>query len=174
MSESRPLFDTITLTGMPGAGKSTVGVLLAKLSALAFSDTDLDIQTQAGATLQEIVDSRGHLALRAIEEDILLSVPLHGAVIATGGSVVYSEAIMQRLRAAGPVVYLRVSLATLERRVAAAPPRGIASDAGHSFADIYRERTPLYERYADLSVDAETGDPQQVANRILAQLATLP
>lgn len=165
-------FSTISLTGMPGAGKSTIGVLLAKLTGLAFNDTDLAIQVQAGATLQEIVDSRGHLALREIEEEILLAVPLEGAVVATGGSVVYSEAIMRRLQAAGPVVYLKVGLATLEQRVAAAPPRGIACDAGDSFAAVYRERTPLYERYADIIVDAESGTPQQVADRILAQLGT--
>ncbi|QIB67640.1 shikimate kinase [Kineobactrum salinum] len=158
---------------MPGAGKSTVGVLLAKLSGLAFNDTDLAIQTAANATLQEIVDSRGYLALRAIEEEILLAVPLAGAVVATGGSVVYSEAIMQRLRAAGPVVYLKVGLAALERRVAAAPNRGIACDAGDSFATVYEERTPLYERYADIIVDAQSGDSQQVANRIMARLATV-
>jgi shikimate kinase len=161
---------TISLIGMPGAGKSTVGVLLAKLAGLAFNDTDLEIQIRAGATLQEIVDSRGPVALRALEEEILLAVPLQGSVIATGGSVVYSDRIMQRLQQAGPVVYLEVSLPTLEARVAAAPPRGIASDADHSYADIFEERTPLYRRYADLTVTGEGRNSQDVAMAVLARL----
>jgi shikimate kinase len=165
-----PLPSTISLIGMPGAGKSTVGVLLAKLTGLAFNDTDLEIQIRAGATLQEIVDSRGHVALRALEEEILLAVPLQGSVIATGGSVVYSDRIMQRLQQAGPVVYLEVSLPTLEARVAAAPPRGIASEPGHSYADIFAERTPLYRRYANLTVVGEGHNSQEVAMAILARL----
>lgn len=161
---------TISLIGMPGAGKSTVGVLLAKLAGLAFNDTDLEIQLRAGATLQEIIDSRGHIALRGLEEEVLLSVPLENSIIATGGSVVYSDRIMQRLRQAGPVIYLDVPLAALEARVAAAPPRGIASDASHTFADIYRERTPLYERHADISIATGGRDPQEIALEILARV----
>jgi len=165
---------TISLIGMPGAGKSTVGVLLAKLAGLDFNDTDLAIQRHANATLQEIVDAHGYLALRAMEEDVLLTVPLAHSVIATGGSVAYSPAIMQRLRAAGPVVYLQVELATLCQRIAAAPPRGIASDSAHSFADVFRERTPLYERYASHTVPAEDGDPQSTAQQILQLLTAAP
>ncbi len=165
---------TISLIGMPGAGKSTVGVLLAKLAGLGFNDTDLEIQLQAGATLQEIVDSRGHLALRALEQDVLLQVPLEHSVIATGGSVVYSPAIMQRLRAAGPVVYLQVPLERLLERVAAAPPRGIACDSGQSFADVFNERTPLYEHYASHTVLANHGDPQHTALEIVQRLAANP
>jgi shikimate kinase len=162
--------NTINLIGMPGVGKSTVGVILAKRTGLTFTDTDLDIQVREGATLQEILESRGHLVLRQIEEDVLLSVPLSGAVISTGGSVVYSEPVMQRLRAAGPVVYLEADLQTLEQRVAAAPDRGIASDAGQTFADIYHERAPLYQRYADITIDATAGTPDDVANIIINAL----
>jgi shikimate kinase len=163
-------FDTISLIGMPAAGKSTVGVILAKQTGLRFVDTDLDIQVREGATLQEIVDSRGHLYLRAVEHEVLMDVDLTHALISTGGSVVYSEDVMARLKAAGPVVYLEADLATLEARVALAPPRGIASDGGHSFADVYAERTPLYERYADLRVDACAGNADQVARTILDSL----
>ena len=99
---SGPIPDTISLIGMPGAGKSTVGVILAKLAGLRFADTDLEIQLRAGATLQEILERDGHLHLRALEEQVLLALPLDGAIISTGGSVVYSEAIMRRLREAGP------------------------------------------------------------------------
>lgn len=172
MPASTPESPSIILIGMPGAGKSTVGVLLAKLAGLNFTDTDLTIQVEAGATLQEIVDSRGHLALRQLEEQILLTMDLGNGVIATGGSVVYSEALMARLRSAGPLIYLRVSLEELTRRVASAPPRGIAGDAGQSFSDIFRERTPLYKKYADLVVDADNVEPQQVAIQILEQLRT--
>jgi len=163
--------NTISLIGMPGAGKSTTGVLLAKLCGLRFVDTDLDIQVHAGATLQQILERDGHLQLRAIEQEVLLHVDLAGAVIATGGSVPYSDAAMQRLKTAGPVIYLEADLATLERRVAAAPLRGIACDSDQSFADIFAERTPLYRHYADLCVDAAGNSPETVAATIVQWLA---
>ncbi len=162
---------TISLIGMPGAGKSTTGVLLAKLCSLRFVDTDLDIQVHAGATLQHILERDGHLQLRALEQEVLLRVELAGAVIATGGSVPYSDAAMQRLKTAGPVIYLEADLATLERRVAAAPLRGIACDSKQSFADIFAERTPLYRHYADLCVDAAGKTPELAAASIVRWLA---
>lgn len=165
-----PAISTISLIGMPGAGKSTVGVVLAKLTGLAFRDSDLDIQQRERATLQQILEQRGHQYLRDVEERVLLDLPLADTVLSTGGSAVYSDAVMARLKQAGPVVYLQTALATLERRVAAAPDRGIASDANHSFADIYAERTPLYERYADIIVDTSAGNADQVAAQIVSQL----
>lgn len=165
-------FNTISLIGMPAAGKSTVGVILAKQTGLRFVDTDLDIQVREGATLQEIVDSRGHLYLRAVEHEVLMDIDLEHALISTGGSVVYSEDVMDRLKAAGPVVYLDADLATLERRVASAPPRGIASDSADSFAAVYAERSPLYRRYADVRIDACLGTADQVAQAILDSLET--
>ncbi len=163
--------DTISLIGMPGAGKSTIGVLLAKLTGLRFTDTDLDIQVQAGATLQQILEREGHLHLREIEEQVLLQIPLQQSVISTGGSVVYSAPAMARLQSAGPIVYLEADLETLKRRIAIAPSRGIACGAGDSLADVYRERTPLYRQYADITVDATDGTADQVAASILDQLA---
>ena len=165
--------NTISLIGMPGAGKSTIGVVLAKLSGLRFVDTDLDIQVQAGATLQQILNKEGYRHLRSLEQDVLLGIELNGAIIATGGSVVYSEAVMQRLKSVGPVVYLEANLATLQKRVAAAPLRGIACDTGQGFADIFAERTPLYKRYADLSVNASAGTPETVATAILQEFVQL-
>ena len=161
---------TISLIGMPGAGKSTIGVVLAKLSGRRFVDTDLDIQVQAGETLQQILDREGYRHLRALEQDVLLSIELDEAIIATGGSVVYSEPAMQRLKAAGPVVYLEANIATLEKRVAAAPLRGIACVAGQGYAEIFAQRTPLYLHYADLIVDACAGTPETVAMAILQKL----
>tara|TARA_R110001599_G_scaffold353459_1_gene592398 strand:+ start:96479 stop:96955 length:477 start_codon:yes stop_codon:yes gene_type:complete len=156
---------------MPAAGKSTIGVVLAKLSGLRFVDTDLNIQVEAGATLQQILDTKGYRYLRSFEEEVLLGIKLEGAIIATGGSVVYSEAVMQKLTTAGPVIYLEADMATLQQRVAAAPLRGIACTADQGFVDIFAERTPLYKRYADLSVDATAGTPETVATAILTALA---
>lgn len=170
MTTSKPTTNTISLIGMPGAGKSTIGVLLAKLSGLRFVDTDLDIQVRAQATLQQLLERDGYLQLRALEQEVLLNIGLDGAVIATGGSVVYSEAAMQRLKAAGPVVYLEAGLATLQQRVTVAPLRGIACDANQGFADIFAERTPLYRRYADLTVDATGDTAETLATAILQEL----
>jgi len=162
--------ETISLIGMPGAGKSTVGVILAKLTGLRFADTDLDIQVRENATLQDILERRNYQYLRAIEQEVLLAIALDHAVISTGGSVVYSERVMQRLRDAGPVVYLDAELAVLQQRVAAAPLRGIASDQQQTYAEVFAERTPLYRRYADISVDAGGGCADAVAASILRML----
>ena len=164
-NSNRP--ETISLIGMPGAGKSTVGVLLAKMAGLGFRDTDLDIQLHAKATLQEILEREGHLSLRAIEEEILLEIPLGNSVISTGGSVVYSEAAMTRLASAGPVIYLKSDFATLEQRVASTPNRGIASGTEQSFAEVFAERIPLYQRYADITIDTVRFTAEEVAVRVL-------
>lgn len=156
-------FDTVSLVGMPGVGKSTVGVILAKLLGMEFTDTDIAIQARERRTLQDILVGDGHLRLRDIEESVLLDIPLKGRVLATGGSVIYSAAAMARLTRAGPVVYLRADVATLKERVAANPERGIASDPGQTFEDIFTERTPLYERYASHTVDAAGGTADAVA-----------
>lgn len=155
---------------MPGAGKSTVGVVLAKLAGLYFLDTDLEIQRREQATLQQILERKGYRYLRQVEEQVLLQLPLSGAVISTGGSAVYSKRVMARLQAAGPVVFLHCDLQTLEQRVAAGPDRGIASDPDSSFAEIYAERVPLYRRYADIVVEAGTAGAEQVAAAILARI----
>lgn len=170
MSSARTHYRTISLIGMPGVGKSTVGVILAKLMGLEFADTDLAIQAREQCQLQEILEQQGHLKLRAIEEEVLLDVPLEGRIIATGGSVVYSDASMQRLLAAGPVVYLRADVGTLQARVASNPDRGIASDKGQTFEEIYAERVPLYEQYATYTVDAVSGNADAVATLIVQGL----
>ncbi len=170
MNDARTHLNTISLIGMPGVGKSTVGVILAKLIGLKFADTDLSIQSREGKTLQQILNSEGHMRLRKIEEEVLLDEPLDGRVVATGGSVVYSDAIMQRLLAAGPVVYLCADVHTLQTRVAANPERGIASDKGQTFEDIYNERAPLYEQYATHRVDAVSGSADAVASLIVQAL----
>ena len=143
----------IVLIGMPGAGKSTVGVILAKLTARGFLDTDLVIQTSERRSLQSIVDSEGYLALRQIEEQILLGLECKGYVIATGGSAVYSQAAMAHLGTDGIIVFLDADLPTLESRVRDFLTRGIALRPGQSFSDLFDERRHLYLNCAELVVN---------------------
>ena len=158
---------TLSLIGMPGAGKSTVGVALAKSAQLGFIDSDLEIQLREGASLQNIVEHKGYLVLRTIEEEVLLTMPLSHSVVATGGSAIYSGKAMQRLSTAGPLVYLRAELATLQARVAKHPLRGIASDPAESFATIFTERTPFYARYADITIDVASCSVERLVEQIL-------
>lgn len=162
---------TVTLIGMPGVGKSTTGVLLAKRLGLSFVDTDLLIQVREGETLQETLEQRGYLALRAIEEAVILEMPLLKTLVSTGGSAVYSDAAMLRLKTAGPIVHLRASLSVLEARVAANPDRGIASPPGMALAQVFAERSPLYARYADYTIDCDGVAPEGVASAVIVSLA---
>ncbi len=161
---------SVILIGMPGAGKSTLGVQLAKTLALDFVDTDLLIQLQSGETLQSFLDREGYLALRELEAQVLLNHDFPGAVVATGGSAVYGDAAMQHLKRFGPVVFLHVPLTDLEARITDHDSRGIAKAPQQSFADVYAERLPLYERYADISVNCHGRSETQVLADILAQL----
>ena len=160
----------VVLIGMPGSGKSTVGVLLAKRSARDFVDTDLLIQSAAGRSLQDLIDSEGYLALRAVEERVLLGLEAEGCVIATGGSAVYSEAGMAHLKALGTVVFLDVALPVLQRRLGDFSLRGIAKRPDQSFADLYDERSALYSRYADIRIDCGELGHDQVCELVLAEL----
>ncbi|MEE4661012.1 MAG: shikimate kinase [Halieaceae bacterium] len=162
---------TVTVIGMPGTGKSTVGVLLAKRLGLAFSDVDLLIQAREGELLQATLERVGYLALRAIEEAVILDMPLENRLVATGGSAVYSDAAMQRLGAAGPRVFLQTPLEQLRERVARNPDRGIACPPGQSLEDVFEERVPLYRRYADITVDcAALASAEDVASAVLDAL----
>lgn len=152
----------IILIGMPGAGKSTVGVLLAKSLAKGFVDTDLVIQERVGKTLQSIVDEQGYLVLRDLEADVLRSLHAHNAVIATGGSAVYSAEAMSHLQSQGTCVYLKLSPGAVEQRVNNLGSRGIAAAPGKTLADIYQERCPLYERFADITVECDGKTVEQV------------
>ncbi|EED35119.1 shikimate kinase [Luminiphilus syltensis NOR5-1B] len=158
----------ISLIGFPGSGKSTVGVLLAKRLGLEFIDTDLLIQTREHATLAEIIAASDHHNLRRIEEQVLLDMPIGPSVISTGGSVVYSPTAMERLKKVSTVVYLRATYVTVEYRISLAPDRGIASGADETLADIYSERIPLYEQYADITVDVDNTPAETLAGQITA------
>ena len=163
-----PPENCLTLIGMPGVGKSTLGVLLAKALTLDFVDTDLLIQQRESRSLQHILEADGYLRLREIEAEVILAAEFNRQVIATGGSAVYSPTVMAKLSGLGPVVYLQADLTTLERRVAAAPDRGIASKPGHTFADIYAERTSLYERYATHTLNLNGLQPENAVAAILS------
>ena len=139
----------IALIGMPGAGKSTIGVVLAKQLGLRFIDTDLCIQERAGATLQNLLDQRGVAALREAEQQVLLEEDFSGAVVATGGSVVYSDSGMQRLAEVADIVWLKLPIAVLETRLGNFAERGIASEPGTTLVQLYEEREPLYARWTD-------------------------
>jgi shikimate kinase len=165
---------SIVLIGMPGAGKSTVGVILAKQTSRDFIDTDLLIQTAQQMSLQQILNDRGHMALRRIEEQILLSLGLRNHVVATGGSAAYSAAAMGHLKAHGLVVFLQVAFDVLLQRVKDFDTRGIARAPEQTFADLYRERLVLYEKYADVTIDCADLDQEQVAAKIRGQLASEP
>ena len=142
----------LILIGMPAAGKSTVGVILAKLLGYCFIDTDLLIQSREGRRLREIIADRGVDGFLAIEEDVCLSIRTDRCVIATGGSVIYSEAAMAHFKALGCVVYLQADCETLSARLQDLPDRGVVLRPGQSFAGLFEERSVLYEKYADLTV----------------------
>lgn len=160
----------VVLIGMPGVGKSTVGVLLAKRAGLQFIDTDLLIQAAEGRTLQQIVDQSGKDCLLAAEEQAVLSVTATRAVISTGGSVVYSARAMSHLQQAGRVVLLDAQLATLRTRVGDHTMRGLARDPGQSLEDLFAERQDLYERYAELRIRTDSLTHTQVVEELTAQL----
>ena len=148
----------ITLIGMPGSGKSTVGVLLAKTLGFQFIDTDLLIQQREGALLQQLLDQRGTQGFLDAEEAAIRSLSCERTVIAPGGSAVCRAGAIGHLKQLGRVVYLHVPLPELERRVRNITTRGIAMEPGQTLADVYAAREPLYQRYADLTVDVAEGN----------------
>jgi len=158
--------NNIVLIGMPGSGKSTVGVVLAKAAALAFVDTDLLIQSHSGKSLQSIVDGDGYEALRRVEEHELCNLDVTGHVIATGGSAVYSERAMQRLKRNSVIVFLDISLATVRQRIGDFSLRGISKRPDQTLDELFAERRVLYTRYADFVVHGEHKTQDQVCEEI--------
>ena len=146
--------DNIILIGMPGSGKSTVGVVLAKALGLRFLDVDLLIQEREGALLQELIDSRGVERFLDLERDAVCSLDCRGTVIAPGGSCVCREESIARMRRLGTVVYLQLSLEDVAGRIHNMASRGVALSPGQTLADVYQYRAPLYERCAHLTVPA--------------------
>ncbi len=160
----------IVLIGMPGSGKSTVGVILAKLASMDFVDTDILIQLAARKHLQDIVDTDGYMALRKLEEDVLLKLDYRDHVIATGGSAVYSPAAMDHLRADGIIIFLDVDLATLMSRIRNYETRGLAKHPDQTLEELFAERVVLYRRYADLTINGSDMTQEEVCSAILDEL----
>lgn len=162
--------NNIVLVGMPGAGKSTVGVLLAKSLGMDFVDTDLEIQRYHGMLLQDMIDEFGIAGFLKAEEQAILKGSYNHTVIATGGSVVYSSKAMAHLKKGAVVIYLKVDIGTLQKRINNIATRGIAMSRNQTLNDIYLERTPLYEQYADIIIDCSDKDVEGAVESILGSL----
>ena len=144
--------DNVVLIGMPASGKSTVGVMLAKILGMDFTDTDIVIQQREGARLDRIIEERGVDAFLKCEEQALLSINARNTVIATGGSAVYSSAGMEHLARGSRIVYLRVIKDSLMKRLKNIKERGVVLREGESFDEMFDNRAKLYEKYADITV----------------------
>lgn len=160
----------IILIGMPGVGKSTIGVILAKLLGYQFLDADLLIQQQEKKLLKDIISERGTDEFIEIENRVNAGIVAEHTVIATGGSVVYGKEAMRHLKEIGTVVYLEVSYHTIEKRLADIKGRGVVLRENQSLLDLYEERTPLYEKYADVKVTEEHLNVEQTIERIVEEL----
>ena len=160
----------IVLIGMPGSGKSTVGIILAKMTAKNYVDTDVLIQLAENRTLQDIVNSDGHMILREIEERVLLGVACRDHVIATGGSAAYSTRAMDHLKREGICVFLHVDLPTLNKRIRNYETRGLAKRPDQSFQDLFDERLDLYRRHADITISASVLSQEAVCEEIVEKL----
>ena len=162
-----PRPSNIVLIGMPGSGKSTVGVILAKMASLDFVDTDILIQMAAGKSLQKIIDADGYLVLRRIEEEVLLKLDCRNHVIATGGSAVYSFAAISHLKKDGVIVFLDVDIETLQSRIRNYETRGLAKRPDQTLEELFAERLALYREYADITIGGAGLTQEEVCDAIL-------
>ena len=156
----------IVLIGMPGAGKSTVGVVLAKVVGHKFVDSDLVIQEQTGKLLHELITEHGLDGFLDIENKTNASLDVTKAIVATGGSVIYGKEAMEHLREIGLVVYLKLSLESIAERLGDLQQRGVALKEGYGLKELYEERIPLYEKYADVVLDCENKPIRQITEEI--------
>jgi shikimate kinase len=162
--------DNIILIGMPGCGKSTIGVLLAKNLAYGFLDSDLVIQEQSGRKLQEMIDEMGPEAFSAFEDAVNATLIPHNTVIATGGSAVYGTRAMEHFKEIGTIIYLKTDFPVLEKRLGNLRGRGVVLKAGQTLKDLYLERCPYYEKYADITVEENEKSIEETLQMILRQL----
>lgn len=162
--------DNIVLIGMPGVGKSTVGVILAKVLGYQFVDADLVIQQQEGKLLCEIIEEVGAKGFIEVENRVNASLNVTHSIIATGGSVVYGKEAMEHLQSIGRVVYLKVSYETLEKRLADIKGRGVVLKEGQDLKALFEERSPLYEKYADIEISEGTLGVEQTVEKIIENL----
>lgn len=159
-------WNNIILIGMPASGKSTVGVLLAKRIGYRFLDTDLLIQEKEERLLKEIIAVEGMSGFLAIEERINREVDARRTVIAPGGSVIYGPSAMKHFKEIGTVVYLKISYEELTKRLGNLVDRGVALKEGMSLLDLYHERVPIYEKYADVTIDEVGKSSGQVVDEL--------
>lgn len=163
----------IILIGMPSAGKSTAGVILAKNLGMSFVDTDVLIQTQEGRLLQEILNNEGAEKFLQIEEDSIVAMECENTVIATGGSAVYSQKAMEHLKKNGTVLYIHIDMETVRRRLKNLKTRGVVLGSGQSLEDIYLQRQPLYEKYADIKIDCSKYSIDSTVDILLKKIKIL-
>lgn len=163
--------ENLILIGMPASGKSTVGVVLAKTLGKKFLDLDLLIQEREGDLLQNLIDKQGMVRFLEMEEQAILSIDESNAVIATGGSVIYSQSGMEYLSKIGKIIYLELSFQSIESRLHNIHTRGIAMGQGETLKDLYEKRVPLYEKYADFIINGEDLNVEEVIERIIESIA---
>ena len=156
----------VILIGMPGSGKSTVGVVLVKKLGYRFIDSDLVIQEKYGKLLYQLIEERGEAGFLMLENEINASITAEGAVIATGGSAVYGKEAMRHFREIGQIVYLKLPFEELEQRLGDLHERGVVLKKGYTLRDLYEERIPLYEKYADITIACEGKDIRSVMEEI--------
>lgn len=162
--------DNIILIGMPGAGKSTVGVILAKALGMNFVDSDLKIQEQEGKLLKDIIAEKGLEGYLEVENQVNKGLKEEHSVIATGGSVIYCSEAMEHLRSIGTVVYIRLEFDTIDERLGNIRQRGVVLRKGQNLRSLYEERCPLYERYAHEIIDGEGHSMEEVLDMIVTRI----
>lgn len=163
--------ENVILIGMPGCGKSTVGVVLAKSLGFGFTDTDLIICEKEGQKLQDLIDEQGIKRFLEIEEQVGRELNCKNTVVATGGSMVMNQKAMENLRSLGTVVYIDVPLEVLKKRINNMKTRGIVFEKGETLEDIFNKRTPLYKKYADITVTvSKNGSLEHTAAKIVKKL----
>jgi len=161
----------LILIGMPGSGKSTIGVILAKMLTRPFLDTDILIQLIEDRSLQNIVDNDGHMALREIEQKVLLDIKCDNHIVATGGSAAYSDPAMVHLKKNGTCIFLDVDLDTLKSRIRNYETRGLAKRPDQDLQDLFNERFALYSKYADITIESASLSQEDVCLEIISRLS---
>lgn len=162
--------ENITLIGMPGAGKSTVGIILAKNLLYNFLDTDILIQINHQAPLQKILDEYGYMKLREIEESEITKINVKNCIISTGGSAIYSEKAISHLSKNSIIIFLNVSFEEINRRINNFGSRGIAKAKNQTFQDLFDERSKLYNKYSDITIDCKSLNQEEVAKKIESEI----
>lgn len=162
--------DNITLIGMPASGKSTVGVLLAKRLGYSFVDVDIVIQEKEKRLLKDIIEQEGLDGFKEVEQRVNAQLEVEHAIIAPGGSVIYGEKAMEHLKEISTIIYLKLDYEEVEARLGDLKDRGVAVEQGMTLRDLYDQRAPLYERYADITIDETGKTPGSTVDELRAMM----